>query len=75
MTIINMLAVLCGFLVERRIFFHESGLMNIEVPFEEYTFRIPRMYDKILKHIYGDYMKLPPENERVGHHDYQVYKK
>lgn len=47
----------------------------IEVPFEEYTFRIPRMYDEILKNICGDYMKLPPENERVGHRDYQVLKK
>ena len=60
---------------EKDIFPREWFDEYIEVPFEEYTFRIPRMYDKILKHIYGDYMKLPPENERVGHHDYQVYKK
>lgn len=44
-------------------------------PFGKYEFRIPEQYDVILRHIYNDYMKLPPENERVGHHYYCVYKK
>ena len=60
---------------KKDIFLREWFDEYIEAPFEEYTFRIPRAYDKVLRHIYGDYMKLPPENERVGHHDYQVYKK
>ena len=47
----------------------------ITVPFEKYEFRIPKDYDKILRHIYGDYMKLPPEKDRIGHHNYKVYKK
>ena len=45
------------------------------VPYEKYKFRIPKAYDTILSHIYGDYMKLPPEKDRVGHHNYKVYKK
>lgn len=45
------------------------------VDFGEYQFRIPTHYDQILRYIYGDYMKLPPENERVGHHFYKVYEK
>ena len=45
------------------------------VPYEKYEFRIPKEYDKILTHIYGDYMKLPSEKDRVGHHNYRVYKK
>ena len=28
---------------------------------------IPRNYHQILMNNYGDYMKLPPENERVNH--------
>lgn len=45
------------------------------VPFEQYAFRIPAHYDDLLKKIYGDYMQLPPEEDRVGHHNYKVYHK
>lgn len=38
-------------------------------------FSVPKNYDLILKEIYGDYMKLPPENERIAHHFYKAYKK
>lgn len=38
-------------------------------------FCIPKHYDLILKTIYGDYMKLPPENDRIAHHFYKVYRK
>lgn len=47
----------------------------IEVPFEDGLFKVPRKYDEILKLVYGDYMKLPPEEERIGHHYYKAYKK
>lgn len=33
---------------------------------------IPSQSDKILKHVYGDYMKLPPKKDRIGHHNYYV---
>ncbi len=45
------------------------------MPFEKYTFRVPKAYDTVLRHIYGDYMELPPEKDRIGHHRYRVYKK
>ena len=47
----------------------------IMTSYENYTFRIPKQYDEILKHVYGDYMTLPPEKDRIGHHFYKVYKK
>ena len=43
--------------------------------FDGYQFRIPKRYDDILRHIYGDYMQLPPEKDRVGHHCYKVFEK
>ena len=36
--------------------------------FEGLSVNIPKEYDKYLRHIYGDYMQLPPENMRVSHH-------
>lgn len=47
----------------------------IKVPFECYEFNIPRQYDEMLKVTYGDYMKLPPEKDRIYHHMYKAYKK
>ena len=45
------------------------------MPFEQYSFRVPAAYDKVLRHTYGDYMQLPPEKDRVGHHYYKAYRK
>ena len=44
-------------------------------PFEQYEFRIPAEYDRVLRHTYGDYMQLPPVEERTGHHYYKAYRK
>ena len=39
----------------------------VELQFENRTFKAPASYDLYLKRLYGDYMQLPPENERVSH--------
>lgn len=41
--------------------------------FEDSYFYIPKDYDKILRQLYGSYMELPPEKERVPHHNYKIY--
>jgi len=38
------------------------------VKFEGENFLAPKNYDLLLKTIYGDYMKLPPESERQNRH-------
>lgn len=38
------------------------------VKFEHLTVRVPENYDAYLSHIYGEYMKLPPKTQQVGHH-------
>lgn len=45
----------------------------ITVPFENYKFMVASGYDLILRTIYGDYMKLPPEQQRVTHHTFKAY--
>lgn len=44
----------------------------IMVDFENSRFRAPAGYDEFLHHIYGNYMKLPPEKSRHPHHGYYV---
>lgn len=41
---------------------------DIEIP-------IPSKYHQILGRLYGDYMKLPPENKRITHHLNALYRK
>ena len=36
--------------------------------FEGIEVVIPEKYHEYLTAVYGDYMKLPPESERIGHH-------
>ena len=43
--------------------------------FENSEFYVPEKYHEMLTQIYGDYMKLPPEEDRVGHHFYTAYYK
>ena len=41
--------------------------------FEGKKYKIPKGYDQYLKQQYGDYMKLPPKEKRVFHHDSEAY--
>lgn len=40
--------------------------------FEGIKVNCPKEYDKWLTQVYGDYMKLPPEEKRVTHHDTDI---
>ncbi len=46
---------------------------RIEMEFEGHILKVPKEYDYILRHIYGDYMQLPPESERVSIHSNICY--
>lgn len=49
-------------------YFEENILRETENhKFENEVFPIPKNYDIYLKVAYGDYMKLPPESERITH--------
>lgn len=45
----------------------------IEIEFEEKSFKMLSCYDRILSASYGDYMKLPPLEDRCSNHDIEVY--
>jgi len=40
----------------------------IDQPFENITIKIPGDFDSYLRSLYGDYIELPPEEERITHH-------
>ena len=46
---------------------------TVEVSFENNTFPAPIAYKEVLERIYGDYMKLPPIEERKPQHDFDAY--
>lgn len=47
----------------------------IDVEFEGKKYKAPVGYDKWLRAFYGDYMQLPPVEQRVGHHHFTAYRK
>lgn len=52
---------------------HKDEFFPLEdVPFEDITVRISSAYDTLLRRMYGDYMQLPPENERVNHRPFHI---
>ena len=46
---------------------YDEMFPTIRVPFEDIEVSIPKCYDKMLKQIYGDYMKLPSVEKRINH--------
>ncbi|MCR4908590.1 MAG: LicD family protein [Lachnospiraceae bacterium] len=60
---------------EKEMFLRKWFDESILVPFEKYEFRVPKCYDEVLRHEYGDYMQLPPEKDRIGHHYYKAFSK
>lgn len=53
---------------------HKSLLKPIKWKFEDDEFPVPSGYDSMLRSTYGDYMKLPPEEDQIAHHYYKAYK-
>ncbi len=46
-----------------------------DVEFEGRIYKAPVNYHQVLTRLYGDYMQLPPEKDRIAHHFYKAYKK
>ena len=67
----NNVAELCaGFYFMKKVYprhIYEEG--TTELLFEGRSFLAMKNYDEYLKIPFGDYMKLPPEEDRVPHHD------
>ena len=51
----------------------EWFLEYTELPFEGKMYPVIARYDDYLRRLFGDYMQLPPEAQRVSRHDYDSY--
>lgn len=45
----------------------------IETEFEGRLYLVSEQYDALLRAVFGDYMQLPPEDERVSNHGFKAY--
>lgn len=57
------------------VFDKDGNFKTIKHTFEGVELNILENYDSILKEAYGDYMQLPPEEERHPYHSYKIYKR
>ena len=57
---------------KKDIFPKELFKYNERVEFEKNYFCAPQDYDAYLKHLYGNYMQLPPIEKRVSNHSYEA---
>lgn len=58
---------------KKKIWYAEDFNSTILADFEGYKFPIPVGYDRVLKTIFGDYMALPPIEERGQHHSGVIF--
>ena len=63
----------CGSYRLKEIMKSEITNEYINVLFEGHEFKAFKNYDKYLRNIYGDYMKMPSSEQRVTHHTFKAY--
>lgn len=64
----SLVANFCGAWGKREIvpaFWYGDGRI---LPFENLTVRVPKQAEKWLTQVYGNYMKLPPQEKQMAHH-------
>ena len=50
----------------------EQWAGTVEMEFEGERFTAPACWDELLRRTYGDYMQLPPKEQQVTHHDFDI---
>ena len=66
---------ICGSYRTKEIMKKEVFEKYIDVKFENNIFKAVSDYDTYLTKLFGNYMVLPPEKERVTHHSFQAFYK
>ncbi|MGI6665307.1 MAG: LicD family protein [Christensenellaceae bacterium] len=69
----NYVGVLEGRAVEKEAMLKEKMEPAVSVEFEGSHFWAMANYDEYLQNLYGDYMQLPPKEERVSRHEIRTF--
>ena len=69
------IAISVGVYHEKEIVNKRDYLNSIKIEFEGDFYNAPGNYHEYLTSLYGDYMKLPPENMRKRNHTFDVWMK
>lgn len=67
------IGITTGVYLEKEICSKIEFLSVVDLEFENRVFHAPACYDKYLRQLYGDYMKLPKEQDRTRGHAFDVY--
>lgn len=54
------------------VFDYDDFRTYVELKFEDTVMRVPIGYDRYLSHDFGDYMTLPPVEQRISNHETEV---
>lgn len=65
----------CTYSPKRETFKKEWFDQVIKMQFDKYEFYVTKHYHEVLTQLYGDYMQLPPEEDRTHHHLFTAYSK
>lgn len=52
----------------REYFLSEWFEDDLDIPFADFSVKVPAGFDGYLKTMYGDYMKIPPKEKQITHH-------
>lgn len=66
-------ACVCGVYRAKEIGLREEYTQYIDIPFEDGSFKAIKTYHSYLSRIYGDYMQMPPTEQRTAHHTFEAY--
>lgn len=58
--------------IKRNVWRKDDFLPSVKVDFEDLHLNAPQNFNSLLTCEYGDYMKLPPRDNRMPHHDYTL---
>lgn len=69
----ELVGITTGVYLQKEILSKHKIIDSVSLEFNGKKYNSPGCYDEYLTNLYGDYMKLPEEQDRIRKHSFQVY--